>query len=31
MPRSIADAASAPQGAVFDAADAALTALEHPR
>ena len=28
---SIADAASAPQGAVFDAADAALNALEHPR
>ncbi|WP_123024623.1 NAD(P)-dependent oxidoreductase [Mycolicibacterium stellerae] len=28
---SIADAASAPQGAVFDAADAALSALEHPR
>src|SRR6476619_2739785 len=28
---SIADAASAPQGAVFDAADAALIALQHPR
>lgn len=28
---SLADAASAPQGAVFDAADAALNALEHPR
>ena len=28
---SIADAASAPHGAVFDAADAALVALEHPR
>jgi 3-hydroxyisobutyrate dehydrogenase len=28
---SIADAASASQGAVFDAADAALNAMEHPR
>ncbi len=28
---SIAEAASAPQSAVFDAADAALSALEHPR
>jgi 3-hydroxyisobutyrate dehydrogenase len=28
---SIAEAASAPHGAVFDAADAALVALEHPR
>lgn len=28
---SLAHAVSAPQGAVFDAADAALSALEHPR
>jgi 3-hydroxyisobutyrate dehydrogenase len=28
---SLADAASAPQGAVFDAADAALNAMDHPR
>ena len=28
---SLADAASAPQGAVFDAADSALDAMEHPR
>ncbi len=28
---SLADAASAPHGAVFDAADAALNAMEHPR
>jgi 3-hydroxyisobutyrate dehydrogenase len=27
----LADAASAPQGAVFDAADSALDAMEHPR
>jgi 3-hydroxyisobutyrate dehydrogenase-like beta-hydroxyacid dehydrogenase len=28
---SLADAASAPQGAVFDAADAALNSMDHPR
>jgi 3-hydroxyisobutyrate dehydrogenase-like beta-hydroxyacid dehydrogenase len=28
---TLADAASAPQGEVFDAADAALNAMEHPR
>ena len=28
---SLADAAQAPQGAVFDAADAALTEMDHPR
>ncbi|RDH78420.1 NAD(P)-dependent oxidoreductase [Mycolicibacterium moriokaense] len=28
---SIADAATAPKGAVFDAADAALSAMDHPR
>ena len=28
---SLADAASAPQGAVFDAADTALESMDHPR
>ena len=28
---SIADTASAPEGAVFDAADAALRSMDHPR
>jgi hypothetical protein len=28
---SLADAASTPQGPVFDAADAALDVMEHPR